>query len=87
MKRILVNIKCDLNNVPDLDVLLPKEYETAGRLREMGILEHVFSKDNANGAVLIFKNTDEEQVKQYVETFPLSPYFDTVEYISAEMNF
>ncbi|WP_343747548.1 hypothetical protein [Fluviicola sp.] len=87
MKRIIVNITCDLSKVPDLETILPKELDTSSQFKDKGVLEHVFAKDDAKGAILIFKNLDENQVKQHVADFPLAPYFEEIVYTTTEKHF
>ena len=87
MKRIIVNITDNLDNIPNLEELLPQEYAVAGQLKEDGILEHLFVKEDKTGAVLIMKEVDEEKAREIVKTFPLSNYFDKVEYINVDKQF
>ncbi|MFY7816071.1 MAG: muconolactone Delta-isomerase family protein [Chryseobacterium taeanense] len=87
MERIIVNVICDLSGVPNLEALLPQELEAASQLKEKGVLEHVFAKSDASGAILVFKGADESQVKQYVANFPLAPYFGVVVYTNTEKHF
>ena len=83
MNRIIVNINCELDKVPNIDTLLPKEFERGEELKQEGIMEHLFVKDNRMGAVLSFKNVDLEGAKKIAGTFPLFKHFE-IEYISAE---
>jgi len=87
MKRIIINITDDLDKIPDLESLIQHEYEIAGQLKEQGILEHLFVKDDKTGAVLVFDNVDEAKAKELVAAFPLSKYFDKVEYLMVEKEF
>jgi hypothetical protein len=87
MKRIFVDISSDLNKVPNLQELLPKEFEAASVMKELGVLEHVFVKSGGTGAVLIFKDVEEQAAKELVATLPLAPYFGTVVYTIAEKHF
>ncbi len=87
MSRIIVNITDDLDKVPNLDELLPKEFAAAGKLKELGILEHLFVKNDKTGAVLVLKDVDLAKAKELVAAFPMFKYFDKVEYIIAEKQF
>ncbi len=87
MSRIIVNVIDNLDKVPNLDQLLPQEFAVAGKLKEQGILEHLFIKNDRTGAVLVLKDVDLAKAKELVATFPLSQYFDKVEYIISEKQF
>jgi hypothetical protein len=87
MSRIIVNVIDDLGKIPNLDQLLPQEFAVGGKLKEQGILEHLFVKDDRTGAVLVLKDVDLDKAKELVATFPLSKYFDQVEYIIADKQF
>lgn len=84
MNKIIVNITDDLTKIPNVDELLPKEFETAGKLREAGTLESLFVKDDRTGAILVLNGVDVEKAKEIIATFPLSKYFDKVEYFSTD---
>lgn len=87
MSRIIVNVIDDLDKIPNLDQLLPQEYAVASKLKEQGILEHLFVKNDRTGAVLVLKDVDLAKAKELVATFPLSKHFDKVEYIIADKQF
>lgn len=84
MNKIIVNITDNLEAIPNLDALLPKEYEAAGKLKEQGILENLFVKEDRTGAILVMKDIDLEKAKEIVAAFPLYQYFDKVEYFIVE---
>jgi muconolactone delta-isomerase len=87
MSRIIVNITDDLDQIPDLETLLPKEVAHAGQLKEQGILEHLFIKEDRTGAVLVMKDIDVAKAKDLVAAFPMFKYFDQVDYTVAEKPF
>jgi len=87
MNRIIADVKCDLNSVPNLEEILTQELEIANQLKEKDILEHVFTKTDATRAILVFKGIDEEKAKLHVANFPLAPYFGAVAYINVEKYF
>lgn len=84
MKRVIVNIINDLNKISNLEELLPKEFEVVGTLREQGVLESLYIKDDRTGAVLVMKDVDVAKAKELVSTFPLFQYFDEVVYITVD---
>lgn len=83
MKRIVLNITCELDKVPNIDELLPKEFERGEELKAQGIMEHLFVKEGRMGAVLVFTGVDENEAKEIAATFPLFEYFE-IEYISVD---
>ncbi len=80
MKRVQVDITSNLSNVPNLEELLQKEYAMVGQWKEQGILEHLFVKENAKGAILVFKDIEGNSVKELIPDLPLSRYFVNIEY-------
>ena len=57
------------------------------RWKEEGILEHLFLRPTRNGAVLIFREADEEKVKKLMESLPLYKLKKSVEYLSLIKQF
>jgi muconolactone delta-isomerase len=87
MSRIIVDITVDLEKIPNLEELLPQEFAVGGKLKEAGLLEHLFVKVDKTGAVLVMDNVDIDKAKEQVAKFPLFKYFDNVEYIVADKQF
>jgi muconolactone delta-isomerase len=87
MKRILVNIVSTLDAIPNLQDLLPLEFAASLALKEKGVLENLFTKDDRMGAVLIFQDLDLEQAKDAVSKLPLFDYFEKVEYFELSKHF
>lgn len=87
MKRVHVNISSNLENVPNLQELLQKEFAVVAQWKEQGILEHLFIKDTAKGAVLVFIGIDDAKANELIPTLPLSKYFEKVEYLVLEKQF
>lgn len=83
MKKVILNIKCDFDKVPNIEELMPKEFAKGEELKQQGILEHLFVNEGRTGAVLVFNNVDVEEAKKLATTFPLFDYFN-IEYISVE---
>ena len=86
MKRIVLNITCELDKVPNIDELLPKEFERGEELKEQGLMEHLFVKEGRMGAVLVFNDVDVHEVKELAATFPLFKYFE-IEYIPVDKHY
>lgn len=76
-----------LGKVENIQDILPKEFAKVAELKEQGVLEHLFVKEGAAGAVLVYKNLSLEEVKRKVSEFPLFPHFEKIEYTIAEKNF
>jgi hypothetical protein len=87
MNRVIIDITSNLNNTPNLGQLLQEEHALCNKWKAEGILEHLFIKENAKGAVLIFKDVDEETVKLLIPTLPLSMYFINVYYLPFDKAF
>ena len=68
MKQIQVILTLDMDNIPsNFNEILVEEQKVVAQWKEEGILEHLFLREERNGAILIFKNLDEDQVKSYME--------------------
>ena len=87
MQRIIVKIIIYLDKVPNLQNLLPQEQAIGKLWKAQGILEHSFSIADKSGVILIFKDIDELKAKELIQTLPLLPYFESVEYIITEKHF
>jgi len=80
MNRILVILTIDTENPPaDFPQILKHEREVVAQWKKEGFLEQLFLRQTRNGAVLIFKDIDEEKVNQLMTTLPLYPFKKSVE--------
>ena len=71
MNRVQVILTLDMENLPDnFQEILQQEQEMVARWKAEGILEHLFLRQARNGAVLIFKDIDEQKVKELMEQLP-----------------
>ena len=48
--------------------ILKHEQEVVAQWKAEGILEHLFLRQTKNGAILIFKDLNEQQVREKMET-------------------
>ncbi len=88
MNRIEAILTIDTENLPaNFQEIIKHEQEVIARWKEQGILEHLFLRAGRNGAVLIFKDVDEQQVKALVETLPLYQLKKSIEYLSLIQQF
>lgn len=86
MKRVILNVTCDFDKVPNVENLLPQELERGNQLKAEGILEHLFMKDDRMGGILVFKNVDLDGAKEIAKTFPMLEFFD-IDYITVEKEY
>lgn len=78
----------DLDNIPEnFQEILKHEQEVVAKWKEEGILEHLFLRQTRNGAVLIFREADEEKVKKLMESLPLFKLKKSVEYLNLIKQF
>lgn len=88
MNSVQAILTIDTDNLPEnFQEILKHEQEVVAKWKEEGILEHLFLRQNKNGAILIFKNMDEEKAKEYMSTLPLYKLKKSVEYLSLIKQF
>ena len=60
MNRVQAILTLDMENLPaNFPEILKHEQEIVAKWKAEGILEHLFLRQNKNGAVLIFKDVTE----------------------------
>jgi muconolactone D-isomerase len=88
MNMIQAILTIDTDNIPEnFQEIIKHEQEVVARWKEEGILEHLFLRPTRNGAVLIFREADEEKVRKLMETLPLYKLMKSVEYLSLIKQF
>ena len=88
MNRVQVILTIDMENLPsNFPELLKQEQEVVDSWKLQGFLEHLFLRQTKNGAVLIFKDIDEEQVKALMVTLPFYQIKKSVEYFNLIQQF
>ena len=88
MNRIQVILTLDMDNLPEnFPEILKKEQEIVAIWKEEGFLEHLFLRQAKNGAVLIFKEIDEEKVKELMQTLPFYKLKKSIEYFNLMQQF
>jgi hypothetical protein len=88
MNRIQAILTIDTINLPsDFQEILKHEREVVEKWKSEGILEHLFLRESKNGAVLIFKDVDENKAKSLMETLPLYKLKLSVEYYNLMKQF
>lgn len=82
MNRILVILTIDTENLPaDFPQILQREREVVTQWKNEGVLEQLFLRPTKNGAVLIFKDIDEEKARQLMTTLPFYPLRKSIDYL------
>jgi hypothetical protein len=80
MNRILVILTIDTENIPaNFQDIIKHEREVVAQWKKEGFLDQLFLRQTKNGAVLIFKDIDEEKVNQLIPTLPLYQLKKSVE--------
>ena len=88
MNCIQVILTIDTDNLPDnFQEIVKHEQETIANLKAEGIIEHLFLRQARNGAVIIFKNIDEEKVKEIVASLPIYPLAKSVDFYNLMKQF
>ena len=88
MNRIQVILTLDMENLPsNFPELLKQEQAVVADWKLQGFLEHLFLRESKNGAVLIFKDIEEEQVKALMEILPFFKIKKNVEYFKLIQQF
>ncbi|MEI7586970.1 muconolactone Delta-isomerase family protein [Runella sp.] len=88
MNRIEAILTIDTDNLPDnFQEIIKHEQEVVAKWKEEGILEHLFLRQTRNGAVLIFKGVNEDEVKELMATLPLYKLKKSVEYLNLIQQF
>lgn len=88
MKRIQVILTLDMENLPDnFQEILKEEQAVVAIWKADGILEQLYLREGRNGAVLIFKDLEEDQVVALMKTLPFYPLKKSIEYYSLIRQF
>lgn len=88
MNRIQAILTIDTDNLPNnFQEIVKHEQEVIAKWKEEGILDHFFLRQTRNGAVLIFKDIDEEKAKELMATLPLYKLKKSVEYLNLIKQF
>jgi muconolactone D-isomerase len=83
MNRIQAILTIDTDNLPaNFQEIIKHEQEVVAKWKEEGVLEHLFLRQERNGAVLIFKDVDEVKAKELMEKLPLYQLKKSVEYLN-----
>ena len=80
--RIALVITLYPEKVPNFPELQKEEMVLVDKWKSEGLLENMYLLPiTKNGAVLIFKNVDESQIRKMTAELPFYPYMDKVEFL------
>lgn len=79
--KILVIFTINTDNLPEnFQEIIKHEQEILSAWKQDGIVEHLFLRPTRNGAVIIFTGIEEAKARTYIESLPLFPFVQSVEY-------
>jgi muconolactone D-isomerase len=88
MNRIQAILTLDMDNIPsNFQEILIEEKKVVEQWKLKGILEHLYLRGSKNGAVLIFKNVNEDEAKSLMTELPLYQLRKSVEYLNLIQQF
>ena len=88
MNRIQVILKIDESLISEDFFLLLKQVQAfIVKWKEEGILEHLFIRQGKHGSVLVFKNIEEEKVKELMKLLPVYHLAESIEYLNLAKEF
>lgn len=88
MNKILVILTLDMDNLPsNFQEILKHEQEIVAEWKAEGILEHLYLRDQRNGAVLVFNSLTESEAKERMTTLPFFQLQKSIEYFSLMQQF
>lgn len=80
MNNVLVILTIHTDNLPaNFPEILKEEQAHVMRWKEEGILEQLFLRPTRNGAILIFKDIDEEGARQKMTELPFYAFMKSME--------
>ncbi len=86
--NILVIFTISTDDLPNnFQEILQHEQNVVADWKNSGILEHLFLRPTRNGAVLVFKDIDEQKAKEFMATLPLFPLMKLIEYLPLMKQF
>jgi muconolactone D-isomerase len=88
MNRVQAILTLDMENIPaNFPEIIKHEQEVVANWKEEGILESLYLRKEKNGAILIFKDLEEEKVKELMTTLPLYKLKKNIEYLNLIKQF
>lgn len=88
MNRVQAILTLGMENIPaNFPEIIKHEQEVVANWKEEGILESLYLRKEKNGAILIFKDLEEEKVKELMTTLPLYKLKKSIEYLNLIKQF
>jgi len=88
MNCVQAILTIDTDNLPEnFPEILRHEQEVVAQWKEEGILEHLFLRQSRNGAVLVFKDADEQKARELMEQLPFYQLKKSIEYFALIKQF
>jgi muconolactone D-isomerase len=86
--NILAIFTIATDNLPNnFQEIIKHEQEVISAWKADGLIEHLFLRPTRNGAVIVFKDVDEAQAKELMESLPLYQFVQSVEYFPLMKQF
>jgi muconolactone D-isomerase len=76
----IITIKPEVK-IEDIADIINHEREVLKEWTSLGYIHDLYLRQTRNGAVIMFKDMDEQKVREMVATLPLFPYLLSVEYL------
>jgi muconolactone D-isomerase len=76
----ILTIKEDFKS-EELTEVLKHEREVIEQWKQAGYIHDMYLRQTKNGAVILFKELDENKVQDLISSLPLFPYLKPVEYL------
>lgn len=87
-KNILAVFTIGTENLPsNFQEIIKHEQEVIAQWKSEGIVEHLFLRQTKNGAVIVFKDINEEKARELMQTLPLYQFMKSVEYLQLMKQF
>jgi muconolactone D-isomerase len=80
--NVLVIFTIHTDNLPaNFQEIIQHEQHVLAEWKQEGLVEHLFLRPTRNGAVIVFKDLDEQKAKTLIESLPLFRFMKSVEYL------
>ncbi len=76
----IITIKPEIK-IEDIAEIINHEREVLKEWTYLGYIHDLYLRQTRNGAVIMFKEIDEQKAREMVATLPLFPYLLSVEYL------
>lgn len=88
MKTIQAILTLDMENLPaNFQEILQQEQAIVAEWKANGIINHLYLREERNGAVLLFNDISEDEVKVLMEKLPFYAISKKIEYFKLIQQF